>query len=122
MQDVVVPGAHQNNHSYVHELSGPTFDSLCKNLAWWVITWRTSKNYKPSKMGYGSLARDYYFHNVCCTNLHKSLSHCLQLLIFPHYQRTPLHIAARENYERTVECLVDKGAGINIKDKVGVSI
>ena len=54
----------------------------------------------------------------------KSLSHCLQLLslfIFPHYQRTPLHIAARENYERTVECLADKGAGINIKDKDGVS-
>ena len=45
----------------------------------------------------------------------------LSLLILPHYQRTPLHIAARENYERTVECLVDKGAGINIKDKAGVS-
>jgi len=50
--------------------------------------------------------------------------HILQLLSFficPHYQRTPLHIAARENYERTVESLVDKGAGINIKDKAGVS-
>ena len=41
--------------------------------------------------------------------------------VFPHYQRTPLHFAARENYERTVECLVDKGADINIRDVAGVS-
>ena len=56
---------------------------------------------------------------VCYTNLHKHC--CNSLLIFPLYQRTPLHIAARENYEHTVECLVNKGADINIKDKAGVS-
>ena len=45
MTDVVVPEAHQNDRSYVHELSGPTFDSLCNNLAWWVVTRRTSDNH-----------------------------------------------------------------------------
>ena len=29
MPDVMVPQAYQNNRSYVHELSGSTFDSLC---------------------------------------------------------------------------------------------
>ena len=33
MLDVMVPEAHQNDRSYVRELSGHTFDSLCKNLA-----------------------------------------------------------------------------------------
>ena len=33
MPDVVVPEAHQNNCSYVHELKEPTFNSLRKNLA-----------------------------------------------------------------------------------------
>ena len=32
------------------ELSGSTFGSLCKNLAWWAVTRRTSKNHK---MGVG---------------------------------------------------------------------
>ena len=35
MPDVMASEAHQNDHSYVCELSGPTFDSLNKNLAWW---------------------------------------------------------------------------------------
>ena len=29
----MVPEVHQNNHSYLHELSGPTIDLLHKNLA-----------------------------------------------------------------------------------------
>ena len=41
LPDVVAPEAHQNDHSYVHELSGPTFDSLHKN---WAVTRRTKKN------------------------------------------------------------------------------
>ena len=32
MPDVVAPEAHQNNHSFVCELSGPTFNSLHKNF------------------------------------------------------------------------------------------
>ena len=36
------------------------------------------------------------------------------------YQRTPLHLAAREGCDYTVTCLVQKGADINIKDKDGV--
>ena len=30
-------------------------DSIHKNLAWWVVTWRTSKNHKTSKLGGGRL-------------------------------------------------------------------
>ena len=37
------------------------------------------------------------------------------------YQKTPLHIAASKGRDYTVECLVKKGADINIKDKTGVS-
>ena len=42
MPVVMAPEAHQNNHSYVCELSGPTLESLLNNLAWWVVTRRTS--------------------------------------------------------------------------------
>lgn len=36
------------------QLSGPSFNSLHKNLAWWVVKWRTSKkNTKLSKLGDG---------------------------------------------------------------------
>ena len=38
---------------------------------------------------------------------------------FP-YQKTPLHVAASKGRHYTVECLVEKGADINIKDKTGV--
>ena len=44
MPDVVVP-AHQNDRSYVRELSGPTFNSLCDNSAWWAVTRRTSESH-----------------------------------------------------------------------------
>ena len=36
------------------------------------------------------------------------------------YQQTPLHVAASNGRDYTVECLVKKGADINIKDKTGV--
>ena len=35
-------------------------------------------------------------------------------------QRTPLHWAAREGKEDTVQLLIEKGADINIKDIGGV--
>ena len=38
------------------------------------------------------------------------------------YQRTPLHIAAKEGRFDTLKCLVGKGAQTNIKDKKGVSM
>jgi len=41
------------------------------------------------------------------------------LVIFP-YQQTPLHLAASNCHDYTVECLVKKGADINIKDKTKV--
>ena len=37
------------------------------------------------------------------------------------YQRTPLHIAAREGYFNTAKSLSDKGADITIEDVDGVS-
>ena len=38
----------------------------------------------------------------------------------PH-QDTPLHLAANRGHIDTVQCLIDKGAGINITDDDGVS-
>ena len=37
------------------------------------------------------------------------------------HQQTPLHVAASNGHDYTVECLVKKGAVMNIKDKKGVS-
>ena len=59
MPDVVAPKAHQNKRSLVNLPS----DSLCKNLAWWAVTHRNSKNHKTVKIGGGvaqvwALARD----------------------------------------------------------------
>ena len=44
--------AHQNNRSYVSSADLP-LDLLCKNLAWWVVTWRTQRNHKTVKIGWG---------------------------------------------------------------------
>ena len=52
MPDVVAPKAHQNDHSYVSSVDLPS-DSLHKNLAWWAVTRRTSKNHKTVKIGGG---------------------------------------------------------------------
>ena len=41
-------------------------------------------------------------------------------LLSPH-QYTPLHVAAEEGHTDSVQCLIDKGAEINIKDNAGVS-
>ena len=38
------------------------------------------------------------------------------------YQKTPLHVAASKGRDYTVECLVKKGADMNIKDLNGVSM
>ena len=38
------------------------------------------------------------------------------------HQQTPLHIAASNGHDYTVQCLVEKGAEINIKDKDGVRL
>ena len=51
MLDVAAPEAHQNDSSYVSELSGPTFNPLHKNLAGWAVTRRTSRNHKTVKIG-----------------------------------------------------------------------
>ena len=44
------------------------------------------------------------------------------LLLSPTYQQTPLHVAASNGRDYTVEYLVTKGADMNIKDKNGVSV
>ena len=38
------------------------------------------------------------------------------------YQQTPMHSAANEGNEYTIEGLVAQGADINIKDRNGVSL
>ena len=40
---------------YVRELSRHTFDSLSKNLAWWVVTRRTLTNRRTVEMGWWAL-------------------------------------------------------------------
>ena len=42
------------------------------------------------------------------------------LLVTFSYQKTPLHVAASNGRDYTVEYLAKKGANINIKDKTGV--
>ena len=42
---------------------------------------------------------------------------------FLFHQQTPLHLAAEKGrFENTLKYLVDKGAGINIKDNKGVIV
>ena len=41
-------------------------------------------------------------------------------LVSVSYQQTPLHVAASNGRDYTAECLVKKGADINMKDKTGV--
>ena len=55
-EDVVVPKEHQNNRNYVSSVDLPS-DSLCKILAWWAVTQRTSKNHKAVKIRGWALAR-----------------------------------------------------------------
>ena len=43
LPDVVVHEVHHNDCRYVRELSRSTFSSLRKNLAWWVVTRKTTK-------------------------------------------------------------------------------
>ena len=54
MPDVMAPEARQNDHNYVRDLGGLTFNSLCKNLAWWAVTQMISKKNK-TKLGGGRL-------------------------------------------------------------------
>ena len=44
---------------------------------------------------------------------------CYNLLL-SLYQQTPLHVAASKGRDYTVECLVQKEADMDIKDKTGV--
>ena len=61
-----------------------------------------------------------YFYNS--TNLPEILSQFLSKYFGSLYQWTPLHVAAKEGRDHTVEQLVNRGADISIKDKNGVSM
>ena len=51
----------RNDHSYLCMVSGLTFHCLQKYLAWWAVTWRTSKNHKAIKIGGGHLPRTIWY-------------------------------------------------------------
>lgn len=44
------------------------------------------------------------------------------ILMLSLYQCTPLHVTAHNGHDFTVDCLVMKGADVNIKNKNGVSM
>ena len=50
-KDLVAHEMHQNDRTYVCELSGLTFGALHKNLTWWAVTWRTSKKPQNWRVG-----------------------------------------------------------------------
>ena len=58
MPDVAAPEAHQNDRSYLSELSEPTFDSICTNfmVGGWLHV-GPKKPTKLSKLGSGCLPR-----------------------------------------------------------------
>ena len=58
----MVPEAHQNNHSYVLEISAPPFDSPCKNFAWWEVTQRTSNKQTNKHKTVKIRGGDGHFH------------------------------------------------------------
>ena len=43
MPDVMAPEAHQNNRSYVRELSGLSIQDAKIYHTWWAATWSTYK-------------------------------------------------------------------------------
>jgi len=43
-------------------------------------------------------------------------------IVVSFYQRTPLHLAARQGRDDTVECLVERKADICATDNHGVSV
>ena len=92
LPDVVAPEAHQNDHSYVCELSGPTFDSLCKNLAWWAVTY--TEDLTELKIGGWALVQGwalarghYYKYNK--TNIALLLCWISGLLLYPRNGNIP---------------------------------
>ena len=72
LPDVMAPGACQNDCRYVRELSGLILGSVCKNLAWWAVTQRTSKTKELSKLKGGHLHRNGHLPGTiqCCTVKH----------------------------------------------------
>ena len=64
MPDFMVPNAHHNNCNHVSSV-GLLSNSLCKNLAWWAVTRRTSKNHKAVKIGGWVLTRVWGQYGKC---------------------------------------------------------
>ena len=79
--DVVAPKPHQNDHSYsLCELKLWTFESSCKNFAWWACTQRTLKNHRTIKMEGWALAQDNTVLLWCCR---AAISHANRYLVPP---------------------------------------
>ena len=59
-------------------------------------------------------------HVMLVYNTTKSVNLELKHFLFLSPKQTPLHVAASNVSNYTVECLVKNGADMNIKDKKGV--
>ena len=100
MLDIMAPEAHQSDCNYVHELSRPP---LCKNLAWWVVTQRTSKTTKLSKLGPSHLCGDGHLprdNTVSSAPLHLHTTAWPPLLSLKVYSYTTLLQQTFKAYSR----------------------
>ena len=78
--DAMASKVHQNNRGYVSSVDLPS-DSLRKNLAWWVVTRRTSKNHKTVKIGRWALSQIWALvQDNSVVYIHLVSSHMIQCM------------------------------------------
>ena len=74
-------------------------------------------------LGIGKLYTYIHYTSLLHSTMQKNeFLNNFSLPFYLFFQWTPLHVAAKEGHDYTVECLVKKGAQINTQDKNGVRL